>query len=175
LQNLPKPHIKVEAFKQDLRRDLNRAMSQSPQTGYRLAPGFAGGLAGALAIVLVLFIARPEMPARLNAWISNTQATQTQVAETVGESVPMNALNSPNLHQLLVGGQATPARDEAFIEDWYAKQEQPARVKKIEDEKIYAIRKYQLTSGQRVVVFTELGDDGNNYKHVSKSEHVRAF
>lgn len=175
----------METFKQDLRRDLTRAMSASASPAYGLAFGFAGGLAAVFAFFLILFVFRPDMPARLNAWAlggedTSMLASQDPVnGDAVGDPVHMNDMDSLYLRELLAGGQATAQQDEFFIENWYAEQANPYQVKhqvkQIEDEKIYAIRKFQMTNGQRVVVFTELGEDGSSYRQVGHENPVRTF
>ncbi len=172
LRNLPKPNIRVETFRQDLRRDLKRAMSTPDQSRYRVAFAFAGGLAIAFAFFLVLFILRPEMPTQINSWLEG--GSENMQAENSGSAVPIHSTDSNYLNQLL-NGEATAARDEAYIESWYAQQALAAQVKQIEDEKIYAVRKFRMNTGQQVVVFTELGNEGGSFKTISQGEQIKAY
>ena len=45
-----------------------------------------------------------------------------------------------------------------FVEQWYRRQSRPVEVKAVGDEKILALRQFELADGKRVVVLTEIGD-----------------
>jgi hypothetical protein len=61
------------------------------------------------------------------------------------------------LRQLLEQANAGVRRDQDFIETWYSSQARPVRVKAVHDERILAIRQFELVNGERVAVLTDLG------------------
>jgi hypothetical protein len=134
------------------------------RNGYRIPFLAVGSAAATLACVLVLFIFNPSIPSRLHALVTgrseSTMITPLASAEqVVPEQVGFDG-RDPILQNLLMQNDATEERDRAFIADLY-KQEYPTgaiQVRSIDEEKVYAVRRYELSGGKRVVIYTEIKD-----------------
>ena len=159
LKNLSLPDIEVDRFRQDLRRDLLRAQSVPTRSSYGFAFAAMSGAAMMLALVVAVFILQPRYPARLHAMLGGTTPAQV-TAPASGEQLVSANLDTPYLRELLSGGTASKEMDQALIESWYREQlpGEGIQVKALEEEKIYALRQFQLSSGKRIVVYTELGN-----------------
>ena len=167
LTNLSLPDIRVDKFKQELRRDLMNAASREAQSGsWRFAFGFALFAAVVFVFTTFLFVFKPEVPARLNAWMIH-ENTPVQDARVAADAPNLTVdPNSAVVQELLNQGLSTDA-DREFVKTWYREQypSHPFQVESVEDEKIYAIRRFNLKGGKKVVVYTEVqGNDGlTNY------------
>jgi hypothetical protein len=144
LTDLPKPAVEVPAFRDELRRELLSAVPERPNPRMRLALGLTGSLAAAFAVVLVLFVAVPEIPGKIHAALGGQ---------------PEPASNDASIAQLLREVVTPVEADRAFVDTWSARQEQPVGVRSMEDERVFSVRQFQLTDGKRMLVFTELGNE----------------
>ena len=109
LTDLPKPAVEVPAFRDELRRELLSAVPERSSPRMRLALGLTGSLAAAFAVVLVLFVAVPEIPGDIHAALAGQ---------------PEPASSGASVAQLL-GQAVTPVEaDRAVVDTWSARQEQ---------------------------------------------------
>ena len=173
LTDLPKPDVDVRTFKRQLRRELLSARVAAPGFGFRLALGAAASLAVAFGLLLTLFVASPGIPARIHEVVTGGAAGAGEAPGTAaGASATLAAV--PMREGLQQTG-ASVELDQAFIEDWSARQDQPVRIRSMEAEKIYTVRRFELTNGKRMIVFTELGDDRVDYRLASLSGVPEVF
>ena len=155
------PDLPAERFQQTLRRDLLVAMQPAPARGLKAALAVTVTAALMLTGMLVSFIVSPELPQRLNtAWLQ-AEATPLPDLPAVPVASPESG-RSPQvqqavMRQFLEQANAGVRRDQDFIETWYSSQARPARVKAVHDERILAIRQFELVNGERVAVLTDLG------------------
>lgn len=155
------PDLPAERFQQTLRRDLLVAMQPAPARGLKAALAVTATAALVLTGMLVSFVVSPDLPQRLNtAWL--------QAEGTTPPAMPTLPVTSPDagqgaqvqqavMRQFLEQANAGVRRDQDFIETWYSSQARPARVKAVHDERILAIRQFELVNGERVAVLTDLG------------------
>lgn len=169
LQTLSRPEFQVDRFKQTLRRDLQASMSRAGAPRWRLAFAAASTTAAAFAFLLLIFVLDPAVPARLHASVVGG-APQTTATEA-----PATDLQNLGLQYFLDQANATVQVDEEFLERWYADRARPVSVKSVEDEKIIAIRQFVLTNGERVVVLTEIGSEGQQKDVQSLTASNRNF
>jgi len=144
LTELPRPDVDVPAFRAQLRRELVSVAPARSSPGMRLALGLTGSLAAAFALLLVLFVARPGVPEDIHAAL---------IGPT---TVP---IGDASVGQLLHRATAPVEADQAFVENWTARQEAPLQVRSIESERMFSVRQFELSDGKRMLVFTELGSD----------------
>ena len=174
LQTLSRPDIKVDRFKQSLRRDLQASMSRARAPRWRLAFGTASATAAAFALLLVIFVLDPAVPARLHA--SVTGGTPPQQANTAGTSeAAATDLQNIGLQYFLDQANASAQVDQDYLKRWYADRARPVSVKSVEGEKLLSIRQFQLTNGERVVVITEIGSEGQQKDVQSLTASNRNF
>jgi hypothetical protein len=161
LRNLPKPDVPVEEFKQGLHAELNRVIRRRAGNGYQRRFTFASAIAGVLVVVLGLFVLQPQIPTRLHAVISGAAPDieqQPMPALPQSTSSPRSTQALPQqLEALFRTSSATAEIDRSVVEDWYRRQALPVGVGKLEEESIFAVRQFQLTNGERIVVLSELG------------------
>jgi hypothetical protein len=148
LRNVKHPEYRVERFKRSLRREL---MGRAHASRWRLAFAAASFAAATLACLIVIFILEPAVPARLHASVVGGEAPPSPV--------PARDLHEVGLQYFLDQANASAQVDREFVQRWYADRARPVGVKAVEDEKLLAIRQFRLTSGERVVVLTEIGSD----------------
>jgi hypothetical protein len=105
-----------------------------------------------LAALLALAILRPGLPALAHdALFGGSGAAEPAVAR-----IPAG---SPGLGPFTTRA-AAPARPVAGRSDpWLAGSLEPAQIKAMEEERFFAVRRYKLNSGERVVVFKEVGGE----------------
>ncbi len=170
LQTLSRPDIQVDRFKQTLRRDLQASMSQAGAPRWRLAFAAASATAAIFAFLLLIFVLDPAVPARLHASVVGGVPPQTIATEA-----PATDLQNLGLRYFLDQANASVQVDEEFLQRWYADRARPVSVKSVEDEKIIAIRQFVLTNGERVVVLTEIGSEGQQKDVQSLTASNRTF
>ncbi len=170
LQTLSRPDIQVDRFKQTLRHDLQASMSRAGAPRWRLAFAAASATAAAFAFLLLIFVLDPAVPARLHASVAGGAPPQTTVTEA-----PATDLQNLGLQYFLDQANASVQVDEEFLQRWYADRARPVSVKSVEDEKIIAIRQFVLTNGERVVVLTEIGSEGQQKDVQSLTASNRNF
>ena len=147
LQQAQPPELAVDEFRRGLRRDLLTEIERRRAWRGRLAVGGLSAMAVGLAAALALFVLRPALPAQVHAALFHDPDAGAVAAH--GDPLP----------QLLAEAGGSARADRAWLDQWYAGQAEPVRVKSVEAEKLFAVRRFQLTSGERVLVFTEVGDN----------------
>ena len=157
------PDIRVEEFKRELRRNLlNEASRYSQGPNWRFGFGLACAAALVFVFTSILFVFKPELPAQLNAlMIRDGQNRRVPVVLTDSPD-HLSDPYDPALQELINQGLSTDS-DREFVKNWYRQQypSHPFQIDSVEDEKIYAIRRFHLKDGKKVVVYTEVkGDDG---------------
>ncbi len=173
LQTLSRPDIQVDRFKQALRRDLQASMSPGGAPRWRLAFAAASVTAATFAFLLLIFVLDPAVPARLHASVVGGVPSQTTVTEST--ETPATDLQNLGLQYFLDQANASVQVDKEFLQRWYADRARPVSVKSVEDEKIIAIRQFVLTNGERVVVLTEIGSEGQQKDVQSLTASNRNF
>lgn len=165
MKNLPLPDIKVDRFRQSLRRDLQRQFSKHGSSGYKWAFVTACFLTGILASMVTAFIARPAIPANLHAILvaapeDAREARATLVAGEMAERRGIPLSRTRKGFELLQDRFLPIEADHRFLSDWYQNKypTQPFEVKAVEDEMIYAARRFKLRGGKTIVVYTELSE-----------------
>ena len=155
--------------------------------------GLTGFSAAAFGVLLALFILKPSLPATLHAALSGhsgpsaappmvaTNSTPTQQVHDLSPSLINGSANdralaeqegsydpsSAYLQKLL--RNELPEQDQAFINTWQRRQfaSSPQEAKAIGPESIYAVRRYELNNGQKVLVYTQI-DTETGQPDVSK-------
>jgi hypothetical protein len=168
LSNLPDPDIRVDEFQRTLRRELIASMEAGTTPRFRLAFSLASAAAGIFAALLVLFVVKPGFPAQIHDLLlggAGPAATAEQPAGRRDQARP----------HALAGTDAGAQVDQAFVESWYQQRARPVQVKSMQDERFLAIRQFELSSGERVVVFTELGNPGASRSARTLPAAIRTF
>jgi hypothetical protein len=158
----------VDEFKRTLRRELIASMEAGRTPRFRLAFSLASAAAGVFAALLILFVAQPAFPAQIHDLLlggTETGAPAGQPAEGGDQAPPY----------LLAGREAGARVDRAFVENWYQQRARPVQVKSMQDERFLAIRQFELSSGDRVVVFTELGSPDASRSARTLPAAIRTF
>jgi hypothetical protein len=158
LQELSHPQLPVDRFRQTLRRDLQAAQRRSGSPGWKLAFAAASASAATFAFLLLLFVLDPSVPSRLHASVLGDEPRP--VDSTAGTEHGSIDLQNVSLGYFLDQTNASAQVDQEYLQRWYSDRARPIGVKSVEDEKILAIRQFELTNGERVVVLTELGSEG---------------
>ncbi len=171
LKDLSLPDIKVDTFKRDLRRSLMEKATARAASGYKFPFLMASAAAGIFGVFLVLFVLKPSFPMQLHAYLAGSSEERRVVDPS--PIVPVdNDLTGPSSYQdpfysKALHRNASLEQDRKFIESWYQQQfSRPAEVRSVASEKIYAIRKFELTGGKQIIVYTELGEDENEERSV---------
>ena len=171
LNDLPKPAVEVPAFKRELWRELQHVRPAPNRTPWLVAAA-AIVLAVGLGALATAFVVDPGLPAALHARLGGGGPAPALVAGGLEES----ELTLADLRQALSQSEASADLDEAFIRDWSVRQPQPVDVRGLEAESVYTIRKYELSDGKRVLVFTELGSGNPSFRAVAdRPEPKRVF
>ncbi len=173
LTDLPKPAVEVPAFKQELWRELQHTR----RPGYGRGPWIA--LAASLLVIvglgalLTAFVVDPGLAASLRAGlVGESGATGTAMVRSehsMVTGIDGSTLTLEDVHQVLSRTDASVDLDRAFIEDWSSQQSMPVDVRSMEAESVYTIRKYELSDGKHVLVFTELGSGNPSVRAVTES------
>ncbi len=145
-------------------------MGQAGAPRWRLAFAAASATAATFAFLLLIFVLDPAVPARLHASVAGGVPPQTAATEA-----PATDLQNIGLQYFLDQANASVQVDEEFLQRWYADRARPVSVKSVEDEKIIAIRQFVLTNGERVVVLTEIGSEGQQKDVQSLTASNRNF
>jgi len=148
-------------------------MKRAGAPGWRLAFAAASATTVTFAFLLLIFVLDPAVPARLHASVVGSAPPQTLASEALG--APKQDLQKLGLQYFLDQANASIQVDEAFLQRWYADRARPISVKSVEGEKILAIRQFVLTNGERVVVITEIGPDGQQKDVQSLAASNRNF
>ena len=181
LKNLPKPNIEVPEFKRDLRRSLELQMAAPATRSWSLALPIAVGSAVACALMLAIFIARPQLPAQMNSWLTgNPQPVQTTAEHQTPETyshLPNSGSNDSYLNQLLAAGNASEDFDRQYIQSLYHQGETPqnVEVKSLKGERVFTVREFELSGGKQVVVWTELSEDGKPRRRTPQKRSAPTF
>jgi hypothetical protein len=112
-------------------------------------------MSGAVAIlgaVLALFVLRPSVPGNLNAALFHDPA-EPDAGLTLVENPPME------VQRLLTEATDSARSDREWLDRWYEGQLDASRVKSMEEERFFAVRRFELTTGKRIVIFSEIGGD----------------
>ena len=180
LTDLPKPAVEVPAFKRELWRELRYTRPASSRAPW-LAAAAAMILAVGLGALATAFVFDPSLPASIHARLAGEPAMFLD--RSTGERGPLlddallddpsllndPGLTLPDLRQALSTTEASADLDRAFLRDWSTRQTQPVDVRSLESETVYTIRKYELSDGKRVLVFTELGSGNPSFRAVADS------
>jgi hypothetical protein len=171
LQALSRPDIRVDRFKQTLRRELQASLNRTGAPRWKLAFGAASATAATFAFLLVIFILDPAVPARLHASVVGGVPPQVNTTETMEPAA--SDLQNIGLQYFLDQANASAQVDQEYLQRWYADRARPVSVKSVEGEKLLSIRQFQLTNGERVVVLTEIGSEGQqkNVQSLTASNH----
>lgn len=161
LNDIQPPDIEVPQFKQALRRDLKRhARTHSAGFNYKWAFFAACAFSAVSTLLAVMLWLKPDLSPAPKPGPSLAE-TPSGMAQLLGETQPVFNQKAADqvLQQLLLEGPASSAMDQALIEQWYRDQSpgQAIEVRALEEERIYAVRTFELTGGKKVVVYTELG------------------
>ncbi len=160
MRDLPLPDIKVDRFRQNLRRDLRIQVSAGASNNYKWAFVAACFLTGMLASLVVIFIARPAIPKNLHAALANKPATVDVPVERGGtDSFHGIPASGPPQGLVRLQDRYLPVEaDHRFLSNWYQNMypTQPFEIKAVEEEAIYAARRFKLSGGKTIVVYTEL-------------------
>ena len=141
LRGAQPPDVPVPEFQRALRHELSRELQLRQGRRIRHALIATTAAAAVLTALLAVFVLRPSVPATLHASMFRDPGLQ-------------EGLSGPQLQQLL----ASADEDQAWVEAWYAGSPDSAKVLSMEEERFFALRRFQLTSGQRIIVFTEVGE-----------------
>ena len=132
-----------------------------------------------MAVMLAVFVLKPEVPASLNrmALGQTERAAPTALAEQAPVRREMRPIpvgtpfqppagarpvrNDPYLNTLLSEARSPEEADRNLVRYWYEQEYSaaPARVKPVGESGLYTIRQYELDSGRKVYVYTELVDE----------------
>jgi hypothetical protein len=155
------PDPQPERFQQTLRRDLLSAMQPVPARGLKAALILAATASVVLTGILVSFIASPDLPRQIHtAMFQGEEVTTGQdnmVTVSSPSATPGAQVEQAVLRQFLEAANAGVSRDQDFLETWFSSQARPTQVKAVHDERILAIRQFDLANGERVAVLTDLG------------------
>ena len=180
LQKLPKPNIETPEFKRNLRRSLKLSMAATPARSWSFALPLAIGSAAACAMILALFIARPDLPAKMNGWLIGGGA-ELQTAQNTQEPQVYPQLakggDSDYLNRLLAAGHASEDLDRQYIQSLYHQGETPQQVevKSMKGQRVFTVREFELTGGKQVVVWTELREDGETGRMIPQPRPAPTF
>jgi len=156
----------VPNFQRNLRRELLKHQAAQPASALGPALWAAVGCALLCATLLVLFVAKPELPTRLNAALSGSQPTR-QAAESP-ESGPTNiragqtvAADDMVLRDLLSDKRFSVDTDRAIVDEWMAQRFPTSKIgaQPVGNEGILAVRQFRTQTGQRILVYTQLSED----------------
>lgn len=158
------PELRVDGFRQSLRRELMRAERHRRA---RRATAAARALAAAaigLACIAALFVWRPSVPAAIHAFVAGAPPGIAPARNHRAPMPPPAAMvradyRPDDLQHMLRSAGASASSDWQWLDGWYEGRPAPSRVQALEDEKLYAVRRFQLTNGRRIVVLTEIGGD----------------
>jgi hypothetical protein len=140
-----------------LRRDLIASLRAGGPSPFRLAFGLASAAAGAFAVLLILFVLDPAVPARIHASFLGQSGAGMEIGSATARGT--TDFQDVALDYILEQRGASSQKDQMFLESWFGQQDRPVQVKSMEDERFLAIRQFKLTSGERVIVLTELGKE----------------
>lgn len=120
-----------------------------------------------LAILLALAILRPALPARAHDVLFNAGvAAQTEIVRA--------PVQTPDLGDYLTRTGAPALATSGWSEQLVTGSLEPSQVKAMEEERFFAVRRYKLNDGRRVVLFTEVGGEPRNDFRIPVSA-VREF
>jgi hypothetical protein len=140
LRRLNAPDLPVATFRRRLRHNLSVASRELNVRRWRNACLATGGLSAVLLVALLTFVAAPDLPVSLHARLGG----------------------SPSATNVLADGEISVDNDREFIEAYYARQGSSVRIRSVDNERLVAVREFTLSDGQRMVVYTELGDAQDN-------------
>jgi len=158
------PELQLGEFKQRLRRDLMQEERRLQERRARRSGRALAAAAIGLACVVAVFVWRPSVPTAIHAYVAGTPPALAAArgyrapALPVGGTVPAG-YRPDDLRPVPASANASASSDWQWLDGWYEGQPQPSRVKALEDERIYAVRQFQLTDGRRIVVLSEIGGD----------------
>jgi hypothetical protein len=163
-----RPTIELPNYQRNLRRELLKAAAHStPQRGYRLAMVAVGSCALLFAALLILFVARPQLPTRLNAALMN-EPSPTLLANEPALSGPNEAVRGAQLaasddmvlRDLLSDDRLSVDTDRALVDRWMA-QRFPGKVQAqpVGNNGLLTVRQFRTESGQRILVYTQLSEE----------------
>jgi len=167
LTDLRKPDVEVPAFRDQLRRELLSRPAARGGFALRFALAATVGLAAFLGMVLVLFVARPAIPEGIHAALTGSSARGLTPAV-------MAAPDAREQRGAVQRASMPIAADRSFVEAWSAERGTAVSVRSVEAERMFTVRQFELTDGKRMLVFTELGDEGAKPAAVpaTRTEHV---
>jgi len=161
LIELARPNIEVEKFEQALRLELMRtANAHKPAR-----PGFQAllswSLTGVFGVMAVMFVIRPDVAARLNRVLGGPNHSAGGL-ELAGASEPLRPVvdhAATTLYDsLLHDERLTVDADKAFVANWAAQRfpNRPPAIEGVTQEGLYAVRRFSVSGGKQVLVFTSL-------------------
>ncbi|ANM29973.1 hypothetical protein ABI59_10915 [Acidobacteria bacterium Mor1] len=173
MTDLPKPAVEVPAFKQELWRELQHTQRPVHGRGPWIALAASLVVIVGLGALLAAFVADPELAASLRVRLVGgpepAGIASAAAARSVVGGIDGSTLTLEDVHQVLSRTDASVDLDRAFIEDWSSQQPMPVDVRSMEAESVYTIRKYELSDGKHVLVFTELGSGNPSVRAVADS------
>ena len=158
MRTMAKPDIRVERFKQELRRRLFETAPGFYTAPLKVAFSLTVFTAACLAVLVALFVARPSVPAKLNSFFRQQEMAAPR-GIALNEPNPTGTdMDSPYLREMLRGEIVPAESDLAFAKDWYSQKYpgRPIQVKALEKETFYAVREFEIEDGRRIVVYTQI-------------------
>ena len=147
---LEKPAIEVPIYRRNLRRELMRAAGRQSITAgaSRFGLSLATFSAGLFAVLLILFVARPEVPALLNQRITGSEhRIERPPTEVHGiPDIPSSA-DPYRIH----ASESDRRLAEAWLEDRVGQ-----RLELVENKDLVTARRFVAEDGREIVVYTHL-------------------
>jgi hypothetical protein len=160
LSELDKPAMDVPIYRQNLRRELLRQADayqvQRQPSGFAL--GLTGFTAGLLAVLLVLFVARPDLPLRLNRQITGSPSPE-QLAGPIATSIQRG--DNEDLRRSIAASETDRILAEAWLNERTG-----TRGKLVEDKDFLTARRFVTEDGREVIVYTHLPNGGGDSEPV---------
>ena len=122
-------------------------------------------------------MARPSVPGKLNASLFEDPTAQDAGTDWSGTTPPdpiPAAVRPTNIRQLLTRAGTSATSDQKWVDEWYEGHLDGSRVKALEGERIFAVRQFELTTGRRIVVYTEIGGEPRD-ESMTEFNAVRDF
>ena len=135
LRDAASSDLPVTEFRQTLRHELLAELHARETRRPRGALLGLSAAAALFAVACVTFVLRPAVAQRLHSALFHDDVVAEQPADDA-------------FARILTGAGADLA--------WVEGQAAPARVKRLDDERFFALRRFELTSGERIVVLTEI-------------------
>jgi len=172
LKTCQKPDVKVPVFKEILRQEIRQQIRVSNAVPMFVPIGFAimGAIVFVFATLLTLFILKPDVPQRVNAWIGNGNNSPGSFERAIVEPHVNSSINDLTpVQQALLSGE----KDRIYVQNWI-NQNYPqvkSSIFDIEKERIVTLRQIRLEDGRKVMVMSEF-DPRENTGSLSKKKEA---